>query len=199
MAEQRTYYAPGVDLRDLAEIISRWFQARDFQSQILNSAGGGFIIQARQPESWKSFLGLTNALTVTLTPKGSDLAVEAGAGLWVDKVAAGAVGIIFHPLLITAAYGAWRQSQLPEKIFKLIGDYISGAYGPGTVQPASGTRKIAVAGSEAGSGEPMPSEGEIACPSCGQTAGAGTKFCSQCGTRLPEGTRPPSSSRITVE
>lgn len=193
MAEQRTYYAPGVDLRELAEIVSRWFQARDFQSQVLNSAGGGFIIQARQPESWKSFLGLTNALTVTLMPSGSDLVVETGAGLWVDKVAAGAVGIIFHPLLITAAYGAWRQSQLPEKVFNLIGDYISGRYGPGSIQTETGARKIAVAGS----GEVAPSTGAITCPSCGQTAGAGAKFCQQCGTKLPEGTRP--SSKITVE
>lgn len=195
MAEQRTYYAPGIDLRDLAETISRWFQARDFQAQVLNAPGGGYMIQARQPESWKSFLGMTNALTVILTPKGNDLVAETGAGLWVDKVAAGAVGIIFHPLLITAAYGAWRQSQLPEKIFKLIGDYVSGRYGP--AQPAAGTRRIAVAGSE----EAVPTAGQMTCPSCGQAVGEDAKFCQQCGTRLPEGapegTRP--SSRINVE
>jgi len=195
MAEQRTYYAPGVDLRDLAAIISRWFQARDFRAQVLNSAGGGFVIQARQPESWKSFLGLTNALTVTLTPKGSDLVVETGAGLWVDKVAAGAVGIIFHPLLITAAYGAWRQSQLPEKIFNMIGDYISDRYGPGTALAATSSRKVAVTGNE----ESALSASQWRCPSCGQATGDGAKFCEQCGTKLPEGevTRP--SSRITVE
>jgi len=120
MAEKRVYSVSGLNLRDLADTIKTWFRAHDFDSQVLSAVEGGLIVQARQPETWRTLLGLSSALNVTLIPRGRDLVVEMDAAKWEEKLAVGAVGLIIHPLLITAAYGAWKQSRLPEEIFKLI-------------------------------------------------------------------------------
>ena len=125
MVETRTFYAIGIDQKDLARMVSSWLKIHDFESQLVDLPDGRIAVQARQPESWRSILGMSSALNITFGTKGSDLMVEAEAGRWADKIAVGAVGaFIIHPLLITAAYGAWKQSQLPDRVFEVIEQYL---------------------------------------------------------------------------
>lgn len=172
MAEQKIYHAPGIEVRDLAGVVSDWFQNQGFETQTLKAPGGGLTVQARKPESWRSFVGLSAALNVTMTPQDENLVVQMGAARWIDKAAVGAVGVlIFWPALIPAAYGAWKQSQLPKQVFDLIEQYIT----TGTVPAAA----PAVAPA------PAPTaEAELRCPSCGKPVRAEAKFCPYCGAAL---------------
>lgn len=186
MGESRVFYASGIDQKDLAGMVSGWLQINDFNSQIVDLPDGKVAVQARQPESWRSLLGMSSALNITFTKRGNDLIVETDAGKWADKIAVGAVGaFILHPLLITAAYGAWKQSQLPDRIFGVIEQYLKERQGstratriqvqsPGDLSPSSIVSDTA-----------SPPAAEAAtCPSCGQSAKIGAKYCDQCGARL---------------
>lgn len=189
MAEVRTFYAPGIDSRDAARAVSSWLAVHDFESRTIDLPNGGIAVQARQPRSWRYILGMSGALNITINKKGNELVVETEAGSWADKIAVGAVGaFILHPLLITVAYGAWKQSQLPDKIFGAIEEFIKGRQG--TV----GATRIPVQSSEEPIGEepigeevpgivPSESPGENICASCGEVVGEGAKYCAQCGAR----------------
>ncbi|MFB3766046.1 MAG: hypothetical protein ACE14P_12480 [Methanotrichaceae archaeon] len=186
MVETRTFYAIGVDQRDLANMVSNWLKIHDFESQIVDLTDGRIAVQARQPESWRSILGMSSALNITFATRGNDIIVETDAGKWADKIAVGAVGaFIIHPLLITAAYGAWKQSQLPDRVFGVIEQYLKGRQ-----VPTRATRIQVQSQGDLSSGRIVSdtastaaSEG-ITCPGCGQTAKIGAKYCDQCGTKL---------------
>ncbi len=191
MAEKRVYSVSGLNLRDLADTIKTWFRAHDFDSQVLNAVEGGLIVQARQPETWRTLLGLSSALNVTLIPRGRDLVVEMDAAKWEEKLAVGAVGLIIHPLLITAAYGAWKQSRLPEEIFKLIDRHLS-SRGELIRPPAQSTTvsdTASASASTSGTAAPSiplsaPQYDETICPTCKRTSGPEAKFCESCGSPM---------------
>ncbi len=131
MADIRTFNASGIDQRDLARTVSSWLLLNDFESRTVDLPGGGIAVQARQPATWRYILGMSSALNITLNIKEGNLVVEIDAGKWAEKVAVGAVGaFILHPLLITVAYGAWKQSQLPDKVFGVIEEYVKERQGP---------------------------------------------------------------------
>ncbi len=186
MAEIRTFHAPGIAQRDLAEMISSWLALHDFESRTMNLPGGGLAVQARQPASWRSILGMSSALNITISTKGSDLVVEMEAGRWADKIAVGAVGaLILHPLLITMAYGIWKQSQLPDRVFSVIEQYIKDRQGS-----TSATRIQIQSSDESVPKKVVPETfspsipEKIVCSSCGQAANKGAKYCEQCGAKL---------------
>lgn len=131
MAEIRTYNAPGIDQGDVARKVSSWLMLHDFEAQIVDLPDGRTTVQARQPKSWRYILGMSSALNITLRKEGDTLVVETDAGMWAEKIAVGAVGVfILHPLLITMAYGTWKQMQLPEKVFEVIEQYMNERQGP---------------------------------------------------------------------
>lgn len=179
MAEVRTFYAPGIDSRDAAGAVSSWLAVHDFESRTIDLPNGGIAVQARQPKSWRYILGMSSALNTTINKRGNELAVETEAGSWADKIAVGAIGaFILHPLLITAAYGAWKQSQLPEKIFGAIEEYIKGRQGTAgviriPVQETDMPEKVSPAAPE-----------EVICTRCGEASDETAKYCDQCGARL---------------
>lgn len=113
--------APHVDLDDLVSRLQSWLQREGFTTQVLQTEDGGTLIQVEKQGSWRKFLGMSTALNVVLRRQGDELAVEVGAGQWVDKAAAGVVSLfILWPLAVTAAIGAWDQMKLPERIFDYI-------------------------------------------------------------------------------
>ncbi len=204
MAETRTFYASGIDSRDVARVVSSWLVLHDFESRTVDLPEGGIAVQARQPKSWRYILGMSSALNITINKKEKDVVVETEAGSWAEKIAVGAVGaFILHPLLITAAYGAWKQSQLPDKIFGAIEEYIKSKQGTAGATRATripvqssdepltkraiqetAIQEVAIQEKDMPETVPPTTPGEIVCPSCGEAAGEGAKYCDQCGARL---------------
>ncbi|MFN3930019.1 MAG: zinc ribbon domain-containing protein, partial [Thermoflexus sp.] len=141
-----------------------------------------------------------SALNVALRREGDKLIVEVGAGKWVDKaVAAGAGVFILWPLLFTAAYGAWQQSQLPKRTFEFIQHFIAtGAAMPVDTAAWSAQRyqeaKRYVSSFEAAASPAPAPSGEAStpssvsayrfCPSCGAELPSGARFCPACGAKI---------------
>ncbi len=196
MAETRTFDASGIDQRELARKVSSWLKLHDFEAQIVDLPDGRIIVQARQPKSWRYILGMSSALNITFDVKGNNLVVETEAGSWAEKVAVGAVGVfILHPLLITMAYGVWKQSQLPDKVFEVVEQYISEKRGPseGTRVPVQSpgesvvdlvTPETAAAKTAGTEDVSLAASKETLCSSCGQAAAADAKYCPECGAGL---------------
>jgi ribosomal protein L40E len=179
--------------------MSSWLKINDFEAQIVDLPDGRTTVQARQPKSWRYVLGMTSALNITLHKNGDQPMVETGAGSWAEKVAVGAVGIfILHPLLITMAYGVWKQSQLPEKVFEVTEQFIKESQRPAgatripvgpSSEPASDAAVLEMATTASSTAESTSKSAfeERICASCGQATGKEAKYCDQCGNSLEPG------------
>lgn len=134
------------------------------------SSPDGYLVQAKESSTWKKFTGLGKALQVQILPSGeSEVVVNIGMGKWADKIGAGAVGLlVFAPLAITSAIGAYKQNKLPSEIFECIEKFIMSG---GT----SVRRNVSF--------ERLDSS-QMKCPSCGAVNYKGTKFCAGCGKKL---------------
>lgn len=177
MADQKTYNAPGLDINQLAQSMAEYFSSQDFETQILPGAGGSVAVQVRKADTLRRFMGATSALMVTLTPANDMLTVQTAATKWADKAIGAAAGVLlFWPLLIPAAYGAWEQTQMPQKVFSYVQQYLGGA----APAPAPGVRPVAAPGAPPAA----PASATVPCPNCKKPVKAGAKFCEHCGASL---------------
>lgn len=185
MAEEKIYHAPGLDLQKLGHTLSRWFQSQGFETQTLEAPGGGLVVQARKAQTWRSLVGMSAALNVTMIQQDERLLVQMGAAQWADKAVLGAVGaLVFWPALIPAAFGAWKQKKLPQQTFQFIDQYLAlgGDVSEAALANIMGRAEAATLRHKAAAVAP-PGE-EIRCPSCGHPVRAGAKFCDKCGASL---------------
>ena len=167
------------------------FRLDNYETQKFKGPNEAAIVQLRQKGSWRSVLGMSSALTITLSKQDENLIVDIGAAKWGEKAAVGAVGaVIFFPALITAAYGAWKQSQLPDQVFDLIQQQIQLSQGQEKQEmPASGDSAKCPSCKQAITlnSKFCPACGaalKLKCPSCSADIGPGSKFCGNCGAKL---------------
>lgn len=205
--EKRSFYAPDIDLYTLGQALNDWFTGQSYLTQLLSTESGAVTVQARKEDAFRTFTGMSSALTAVITGDGENIAVEIGNAKWTDKAAVGAVGVIlFPPALITAGIGAFQQSQLQSNAWKFIDQFIrshSAFAGtlptPGfpqtaaqiplmrpqaapTARPNTPPPPLNLSGvSTAGSGSAAAS----LCVSCHQPLRAGAKFCDNCGAPAP--------------
>jgi hypothetical protein len=208
--EQMSYKAPGLALDDLVEAVSKWFQEGGFETQALKSSDGGVMIQARQEGTIRSILGMASALSVKIIKSGDDLHVELGAAKWAESASVGAAAAAgtlatfgLWPAFITAAYGSWKQSQLPAQVFKAVEEYITAGQITVKTEPLAQTELMnkiqqtdlinkfqqTVSMNKLQHNDlmkklPFASRSKIVCPACGQMVNEESKFCNQCGANL---------------
>ncbi|WP_125767213.1 zinc ribbon domain-containing protein [Lapidilactobacillus wuchangensis] len=215
MTESKTFRLDnGVDLEGISQGLVNFLQfEKNLEAEAVPTEQG-YLVQAKNQESWKKFAGMDTAIHIQLLQNGTDLVtVNIGQGKWVDKASAATIGMfVFAPLAITAAVGAWSQKQLPKEIFECIENYIvsGGRSASGYAQTASveasqpaapqATTETAATKSDATTA-PCPNCGhdnpvdakfcpncgqklQIECPNCHHLNAAGTKFCPECGTKL---------------
>jgi len=198
MSEQRVYSSPNIDINDLGQKITDHFKLDEYETQVFKAPNEGIIVQLRKKGSWRTALGMSTALTITLTKQEDNLTVDIGAAKWGDKAAVGAAGaLIFFPALITAAYGAWKQSQLPEQVFGIVEQQIQSTQGtvkkdntssntqPNAIDnmiPCPSCKQVIKFDSKfcPDCGAPL----NLKCPSCGTNINAGSKFCANCGSKI---------------
>lgn len=174
MADQKTYNAPGLDVSQLAQSMADYFAGQGFEAQVLPGAGGAVAVQIRKADTVRVVMGATSALMVTLTAANDMLTVQTAATKWGDKAIGAVAGVLlFWPALIPAAYGAFEQTKLPQKVFGYVEQYLGGA------APAA-----APVARPAASSKPAGSAGTVPCPSCRKPVKAGAKFCEHCGASL---------------
>jgi RNA polymerase subunit RPABC4/transcription elongation factor Spt4 len=176
MTDQRIYHAPNLDFQKLGETLSKWLQGQGLDTQVLAAPGEAVVVQARDEHALHHVAGTSVALKVMMARQGENLLVQIGSAEWAGKTAVAAVGwFLFWPAAITAAYGFWKQKQLPQRILQFIDQYVvSGGNVP--IVPTALVAPVAQ--------HTKASKVETRCPSCNQLLSEGANYCGHCGASM---------------
>jgi len=118
--ESRFYQAQGINLEKLADDMSNMFLLQGYQSQHFINRDS-VMVQLKKGGELQALLGMQAALTVTMNRTPGGVLAVIGQQQWVDKAAAGAVGmLILWPLAFTAGAGAIRQSNLTSQVLNTL-------------------------------------------------------------------------------
>ncbi len=169
MADSRLFQkSDRITLENIGRSVENMLRAKGMTVQG-GKAGQGYIVQAKDADSWKTISGMSTALEVQISDSGNGILVNIGNAKWSDKVGAGVVGaFIFAPLAVTAILGSVKQKKLPEEIFAHIERFI-----------VSGGRELYL-----GTDFANASAGNRICPHCGSENPVDQSFCSSCGKAL---------------
>lgn len=122
---RRFICAPG-DSPGLIADVRRWLESENFVTQQVSTDDQGVLLQIKKRGKWRDYLGMATSLNIGFHQSGDALTVQIGTGNWVDKAAAGTVGmLVLWPLALTAGYGIWEQTKIPDKVFDFIGSRLA--------------------------------------------------------------------------
>lgn len=172
MADSKIFkLSDGLDIEKIGQAVQNWLREKKQLHAEGIRTNEGYLVQAKQEDSWKKVVGMDSAIQVQIFSAGEDqVMVNVGSGKWVDKAGAATIGMVaFAPLAVTAAIGAWNQKKLPEELFSYIEQFI-----------ISGGKSVTVSMAASQSVH----DGEVLCPNCKAVNAKGTKFCTSCGTKL---------------
>jgi hypothetical protein len=124
--EKRIYKAEASTTIACINALENYLIQDNFKCQQMPTEDGGILLQIEKKGGWRKLTGNSTALNITFHQENEhQMTVEIGAGRWVDKAGAGAVGmLIFAPLAVTAVIGAVKQSKMSGKIFEYIENYL---------------------------------------------------------------------------
>lgn len=121
-SKSRRYVCTSGDASRLISDVKGWLDAQGFDSQQMNTDNQNLLLQIKKRGGWRDFVGMATSLNIVFHQSGDMLAVEIGAGKWIDKASVGIVSmLVLWPLALTAGFGVWEQMKMPEKIFDYIG------------------------------------------------------------------------------
>ena len=115
------YQTQDLDLPAIAQALALEYQAKGYESQQFGDRNN-VTVQLKHESTLRTITGFNKALAVSLQRVEGGTLVRVGAQDWVDQIAVGAVGLVIHPLLITAAIGALQQNNALHEVLRSI-DY----------------------------------------------------------------------------
>ena len=115
------YQTQDLDLQAIAQALVLEYQAKGFEAQQLGDVNN-VTVQLKHESTLRTITGFNKALAVSMQRVQNGTFVSVGAQDWVDQIAVGAVGLVIHPLLITAAIGALTQYNALHDVLRSI-DY----------------------------------------------------------------------------
>ena len=115
------YQTQDLDLPAIAQALELEYQAKGFEAQHFGDMNN-VNVQLKHESTLRTITGFNKALAISLQRVQSGTLVRVGAQDWVDQIAVGAVGLVIHPLLITAAIGALQQYNALHEVLRSI-DY----------------------------------------------------------------------------
>ena len=126
MTQARFYTITNLPLSEIAGAAADFFRQDGFDTNVFTDFANRTVLQVGKERGARFLFGLAYSLTVIMTPQPDGrVLVELGGESWGDKVGSGVVGAIFFaPLLFTAAYGAWQQSELDDRFWGFLDNYI---------------------------------------------------------------------------
>lgn len=173
MTESKVFRLPeGIDASSVGKEVENFLRGNKNLTTEGVKTPDGYFVQAKEPEGsgWKQLAGMTMAIQVQIVEISDTITVNIGNGKWSDKIGAGAVGLVlFAPLAVTAAVGAFNQKKLPGEIFEHIEKFLLS--GGNTVMMNS-------------FGASISNENEVMCPNCNSVNDNTKKFCGNCGSPL---------------
>ena len=122
MADQRAY-SQNMDVASCTKALQDHFSTQGYEIQVLGIPPE-VVVQVRKRSTLRTIAGMANAVTAEFRKNRNSIVVTLGEQKWMDKAAVGALGaVVFAPLLVTAAYGAWKQSKLPDQFWQIADKY----------------------------------------------------------------------------
>ena len=115
------YQTQDLDLPAIAQAMVLEYQAKGYETQQFGDRNN-VTVQLKHESTLRTITGFNKALAVSLQRVQGGTLVRVGAQDWVDQIAVGAVGLVIHPLLITAAIGALQQYNALHDVLRSI-DY----------------------------------------------------------------------------
>ena len=115
------YQTQDLDLSAIAQALVLEYQAKGFEAQQFGDVNN-VTVQLKHESTLRTITGFNKALAVSMQRVQNGTFVSVGAQDWVDQIAVGAVGLVIHPLLITAAIGALTQYNALHDVLRSI-DY----------------------------------------------------------------------------
>ena len=115
------YQTQDLDLPAIAQALVLEYQAKGFEAQQFGDMNN-VTVQLKHESTLRTITGFNKALAIVMQRFQSGTFVRVGAQDWVDQIVVGAVGLVIHPLLITAAIGALTQYNALHEVLRSI-DY----------------------------------------------------------------------------
>src|SRR5947209_14575541 len=117
------YQTQDLDLQAIAQALVLEYQAKGYEAQQFGDMNN-VTVQLKHESTLRTITGFNKALAVSLQRVQGGTLVRVGAQDWVDQIAVGAVGLVIHPLLITAAIGAMQQRNALHDVLTSIDQHI---------------------------------------------------------------------------
>jgi hypothetical protein len=115
------YQTQDLNLPAIAQALALEYQAKGYEAQYFGDMNQ-VTVQLKQESTLRSITGFNKALAISMQRVQGGTLVRVGAQDWVDQIAVGAVGLVIHPLLITAGIGALQQYNALHEVLRSI-DY----------------------------------------------------------------------------
>ena len=121
--ETRFYQTQALELQRIAQALVFEYQAKGYQAQQFGNPDQ-VTVQLRKEDTLRAITGFNKVLGITLQRINGGTLVQVGAQDWTDQIAVGAVGLVLHPLLITAAIGAVSQNNVVHEVLTSIDNQV---------------------------------------------------------------------------
>ena|SRR5579884_2255142 len=115
------YQTQDLDLQAIARALELEYQAKGYETRQFGDMNN-VTVQLRHESTLRAITGFNKALAISMQRVENGTFVRVGAQDWIDQIAVGAVGLVLHPLLITAAIGALQQNNALHDVLRSI-DY----------------------------------------------------------------------------
>ncbi len=121
--ETRFYQTQALELPTIGQALVFEYQAKGYQAQQFGNPEQ-VTVQLRKEDTLRAITGFNKVLGITLQRINGGTLVQVGAQDWTDQIAVGAVGLVLHPLLITAAIGAVSQNNVVHEVLTSIDNQV---------------------------------------------------------------------------
>ena len=121
--ETRFYQTQALELQSIAQALVFEYQAKGYQAQQFGNSEQ-ITVQLHKEDTLRAITGFNKALGITLQRINGGTLVQVGAQDWTDQIAVGAVGLVLHPLLVTAAIGAVSQNNVVHEVLTSIDNQV---------------------------------------------------------------------------
>lgn len=155
----------------MADRICQVFAVDGYEVNRDNLMSGGVDISVTKGGFFKAVLGMKTALKITLVPRDNAIAFEAGVGIFGQQAIPTIIMLFFAwPVLLTQIWGLVQQADLDDKALAAAQSVIDEA------------GRAACSGF--GSTTPPPSGFAKFCTNCGTKLPDNARFCSNCGSPI---------------
>lgn len=177
--DTRFYRSSGLDIERIARDLEGLYLSQDYQVQHFGNKDH-MVVQLKMGSDFEAIIGMQAALTVTLQRFPRGVVATVGQQQWIDKAAAGAIGmLLLWPLAVTAGVGAIRQASLESQLFSMLDTVVLRQRADVNIGPVPPDMKAQAQQQAPPSFYENPAPGQRS--RHGSTSGTGSRECSNCG------------------